>query len=523
MGLMDSRGARGTPAGQLLLAGIASLVLGSGSPARAAGELFALSQLESPGRTVAADFADMDGDGRLDVIAVGVLGLPPEESRFLRVYFQDEDRRFPARPSRVLPLPSGAAAYDVADVLPDPGDELVLLRSNGVTLLKVGRSNQSRRDLPVPGATTLGPAEDERGLERLQLVHRDGADEPRIWVPQLGEMTSLAPDGTVKARLETGGRANYYIPPRPGLIQNESDVQLFYDAARLALGDVDGDGRQDAVTSTRHEVRVFLGRPDGTLPREADRRIPLHRMVLRDHIRGSGGVSADVQDIDGDGRLDVLISHVMGSFADATTRATIHMNRDGAWDLEKADAEFVAESTLASNILMDVDGDGKLELFRMGIAFNVLEVIETLMTKSVDVDMSIHRYDPEKTFAQRPWSHRKIEVGWSFDTFRPEGFIPTIFSDWNADGFNDFLSSGDGKAIEVFLGGANKPYDHRDGYQKLDTSGVLRAGDVDGDHLTDFVLHDPHRLDTPIRVGVNRGLLPGSPPRLDVAHPASPK
>ena len=37
-------------------------------------------------------------------------------------------------------------------------------------------------------------------------------------------------------------------------------------------------------------------------------------MTPRDHIRGSGGVASEARDIDGDGRLDLLISHVQGGF-----------------------------------------------------------------------------------------------------------------------------------------------------------------------------------------------------------------
>lgn len=464
-----------------------------------------------------ADLADMDGDGRSDIVSVAILGIPPEESRFLRVHFQGEDGSFDPIASRVLPLPSGAAAYDIGDISPEAGDELLLLRADGVVVLKVGRKSQSQRALPVPGATTLGAAADERGLERLELVRPGPDGGNRIWVPQLGEMTALSATGEALARIRTGGRANYFIPPRPGLVQNESDVQLFYDAARLSLGDMNGDGRQDAVTTTRHDLRIFLRREDGSLPTVADQQLPLRRMEFRDHIRGSGGVSSEVQDIDGDGRLDLMLSHVKGSLADATTRATIHMNRGGTFDLEHPDAEFVSESTLESNVLLDTDGDGHLELLRLGIAFSILEVIETLMSQEVDVELAIYRRDGDAPFGTKPWSRRKVEVGWSFDTFRPLGFIPTIFDDWNADGYTDFFSSGDGEAIEVYLGGPRNRYLKRNGRQELDTSGVVRVGDIDRDGLSDFVIHDPHTVDAPIRVGRNLGALPGTPPRLEVA------
>jgi hypothetical protein len=39
---------------------------------------------------------------------------------------------------------------------------------------------------------------------------------------------------------------------------------------------------------------------------------------------------------------------------------------------------------------------------------------------------------------------------------------------------------------------------------------VIRFGDLDRNGLLDFVLHDPRRPGTPIRIGSNRGVLPGT-------------
>jgi hypothetical protein len=45
----------------------------------------------------------------------------------------------------------------------------------------------------------------------------------------------------------------------------------------------------------------------------------------------------------------------------------------------------------------------------------------------------------------------------------------------------------------------------------VDSAGRLRIGLLDGDALPDWVIYDPRRADSPLRVGWNRGTLPGSP------------
>ena len=462
-----------------------------------------------------AEFAELDGDGRVDFFVIVLEGIPPEEERTIRVYLQREDGSFPSRPNHTLPVPKWSSVYDVADLVPEnPGEELILLQPSGLELLSLGDASGRSWSYPVPGPTTAGLADDERGLEPFKLVYDDFGDEPWILVPQIGQLTALSAKGEVRATVEIPRRANYMILPPTGLIALETDFQIFVDVPKLSIGDVDGDGRIDIVSSTRHEIRVFLRRKDGSFPFEPDRLLPLHLVTARDHIRGTGGVSSEIRDIDGDERLDLLISQVKGGFSDAETTIFLYMNHDGGWNLDAPDQTLTSDASFSSNSLYDVDQDGRRELLRLEFKFSLFEVIELLLSREVDIDVSIRRYVPGEGFERKPWVKRKISLPFSFDTFRLEGFIPAPNADLNDDGFRDFLGSGGGKAIEVFLGSADGPFAKRGGRQSMRTAGVIYFGDFDGDGLEDFILHDPHNFDIPIQIGRNLGALPGTPPRL---------
>ena len=101
-------------------------------------------------------------------------------------------------------------------------------------------------------------------------------------------------------------------------------------------------------------------------------------------------------------------------------------------------------------------------------------------------------------------------MAWSFETFRSRGFVPTLGADVNGDGIRDLIGSGDGDELDFRLGDNDDGYSNRAATQELDTGGRIRFGQLDRDGLTDFVLYDPRRPGTPIRVGVNRGILPGT-------------
>jgi len=484
-------------------------------PPSTAGELlFEVESIPSTGRAVAAELAELNGDGRMDLLVVGLQGLPPEEQRNIRVYLRRDDASLPQQPNYVIPLPKWSAVYDIADLKDSPGEEMVLLRPDRVTLLSLADESGRSWDLPVPGPTTIATGDDERGFEPFQLVYDEFGPEPWIIVPQMGQVTALAASGEIMASLDVGRRANFFVIPSASLLSVESNIQVFVDMPKLSIGDVDGDGRVDLVFATRHELRVFLRREDGSFGFEPDRRIVPGLVTPTDHIRGSGGVVSEIRDIDGDGKLDLLISHIRGSFTDAKTTTRVYLNTEGTWNLERPVSEMTSDASIGSNVLSDLDLDGHLELLRIELDFSLLEMVELLLTQEVDIEVSIHRFDPKQGFEPEHWLKRKVSIPFSFDTFRPKGFLPSMGVDLNGDGQLDFMASGKGDGVEVFLGGGKSPYQKRSGYQKMSTAGVIHFADFDNDGLPDFVLFDPHHFDVPVSVARNRGQLPGTAPAL---------
>jgi hypothetical protein len=489
------------------------LVLGLGlAGASRADDYFAITRVDNEGRSVAAELVDLNGDRRTDLFVAALSGIPPEEERVLRVYLQGEDGKLPAKPDHLIPIPEWSAVYDVADVRPEsPGVEIVLLRPEGVTILSLASPEGRRWDFVAPGPTAAGLADDERGFERYQIVFRDFGDEPWLIVPQIGQLTALTPTGEVRAQMAIPRRANYFIIPTTGLLSLESDFQVFVDMPKTTFGDVDGDGRVDVVSSTRHEIRVFLRAEDGSYPREPSRRLALRLVTPRDHIRGSGGVGCEARDIDGDGRLDLLITHAQGSIRDATSTTYLYLNHSGGWDLGKPDQVMGPRKTVGSNALFDLNRDGTRELIQAEISFSLLEFVELLLSQELDATLSVYGYEEGVGFGDKPRAKRRFSVPFSFDTFRLEGFVPSAEVDINGDGFLDFVASGGGEELEIYRGDDDSPFADRVGDQKLDTAGVIRFGDLDSDGLVDFVIFDPHNFDVPVRLGRNLGMLPGTP------------
>ena len=495
----------------------APLCVAPGAPARAdAEEPFALLAVPNPGRTAAAELVDLDGDGRTDLVAAVFDGLPPNDSRELRAWFQRADGTLPEEPDLAFPLREGAAAYDLADHGDGPGREIVLLRRDRVSLISFADRVPSLRELALP-APSAAAVRDERGLDRLWML-RDELPG-RLLAPGLGELfvVDLASGDTT--RLAVGARSNYFLPPRPGPAIGENELESFYDFPRIDVGDVDGDGRPDIVASNRFEIRVFLQRPDGAFRPRADRELAVGRVTEQDLIRGSGLVRVRAEDFDGDARLDLIVTYTGGGILEGRSRTTLHRNHEGTWNLARPDQEFSCDGCYVSYDVLDVHGDGRVELLEARVPLGILNLVEILLTRSVDVEVRIWERGAELPFGPEPWARVGLDLGFRFESFEPEGFFPTLRGDWNGDGAFDRLAAGDGESLEIYLGGSPESLRRRGARQRFDTNGALRIGDFDGDELPDLLVFDRTRPDTPIRIGVNRGVLPGTPKRPSLTAP----
>lgn len=109
--------------------GFASLFSATGSSIAQTSPTYIASEIPMSEDTGRPFFADMDGDGALDVLVGHWSAL---EGRELYIYLQQSDGHFPGEPSRRVEIKAEIIAVATADLGNHPGDELIFVASDAV-------------------------------------------------------------------------------------------------------------------------------------------------------------------------------------------------------------------------------------------------------------------------------------------------------------------------------------------------------------------------------------------------------
>jgi hypothetical protein len=503
-----------------LALGLAAVALAAPAPASRAAdeEPFEILALQVPGRPVEA-FAAGEGLARPRLVVASVAGAPPDEERWISI--------FPplpasgARPGPAVRIEVGpeVAAFDVGDVHPGGSPEIALLSARELALVPPGGEPQRialATPLPLPPRT--------RELSRLRFL--------RDWTGE-GRLSALLPslDGALLVSFADARQRTLAFPVLSEYVTAEppDPVSEGYAAVELVWPDLeqaddDGDGRPDVFALTRFHVFVFRAGSRGLAPRPARRaRMPAFPWEAERQPEVNA-LRAFASDLDGDGRADLVVHRTEGNLLDSRTTTDVHANDGrGASPETPPAATLETRGGLGAVRLVDLDGDGRRELVQTFVPFDVLQLVRVLVRRRVEATLRVLRFEGSGLGHLVPSWETQLGYPLDFAAGRIVGLLPTLDGDWNGDGHRDLLH-GEKQGIAIRLGrsqSAGPGFGPVAARQTLGSAERSAVADLDGDGLDDLVFWDPLDLEGRVHVARNRGVLPGSPPRVRAAEPGA--
>lgn len=196
--------------------------------------------------------------------------------------------------------------------------------------------------------------------------------------------------------------------------------------------------------------------------------------------------SAKMADITGNGLPDLVVTQTRGTI-NLEVLTQVYLAEEPFTYPAKPNAAFSARGAIASPALMDVDGDGKLDMIFIRIPFGVRNVVNFFVRNKVTIQADVHLFR-DGGFASRPDFNTTLTLD------APDGReqVAYTMADFDGDGRLDVAFGSGANELVIHTGEPDRFISNRP-WQRIDVPsfGIARAFDLDGNAAQDIIIIHP--------------------------------
>jgi hypothetical protein len=433
--------------------------------------------------------ADLDGDGRKDLVVVYKAGIPPYQRRSFAIFW-NRSGVFAPRPDLTLAVDEAeACAFDVGIVGPGRAEDLLLLTPRGLNAKSFpGRVPAAPRKLVELPTLFHQPINGE--LPRVRLVHDlAGPNSHDLLVPSLGALAIFRRNGE---RFDKSAELEVDMEVSGGAKRNEG-IEVRYGFPALHVVDSDGDGLRDVIATQEDRVAIYRQSPGFTFRPQPDFSRDFSVRTAADHRERGTSATTLVADLDGDGFVDLIIrKQVFEGVTSARNTIYVFFGRKEGFSAKPSEIIESEGVALFQTQLVDLTGDGRPDLVVPYTSFGVFSLIRMLTAKTAKVDFQIFPFDPRtRRFATEPISDRELKFRIPLSGESDLQAV-SVTADVTGDGRPDLIFGSSDEQLDIYpaVGGGEFAAAPAETIV-VRAAGMLDAVDLNGGGRNDLILYYP--------------------------------
>jgi len=445
--------------------------------------------LNLPAHVVNLACEDMDGDGLKDVVAF-TLGTAKKgaPSRGVHIYYQRKDSGFPSAPDQGFALDPRAAVFDVGAVSQGARKSIGFIAPDGVYAYIPNGRTYGTAPVQLVKAESVFAQADPLGIPRWSFFAgqaENGAET--VLLPGINRIGVYLKGGP-SYRLSGSIPVTVHTELTEGVVEgSEGPLTISHKlpvAVPLGWG---GRKGSDLFITWDDKADVWLQRPGGGY---IERAALVFRPGLLDTSKRDSLDSATVQavDLDGDGRRDIIVTKMTGGIAQTKSLVFIYlMRKDGAFP-QKPDHTIINEGVVGPRVA-DVDGDGRMDILLPSVKVGIRNFINMLTTKQIHMDIGVYLQDKNGRYPDRPTKEKGVDFKLNMDRLgkntRP---VMSIGKFTKTPGYGLAVVS-DEDRVSVILPDRYSIFSDNPALKlKVDAPTEMEATDLNGDGIDDLVM-----------------------------------
>lgn len=478
-------------------------------------EAFSISTLSVADKLLDLLVEDINGDGLQDILAVHRKGLEPDETRWVSVFWQMKEGGFGTAADQSWEVDSTAALIDIGNVAGGLEKEICFLAPGGVRyyMIDSGKFNTGARDLVKAEPLTVFPS--KRNLPIVDFVqdwNDDGIEETAIFT--FSGLSILSPDANgeysvenrISVELPTDMTSRRNVEEREGT----SGISAIFRFPRTVLADFNSDGLRDLVVTRFENTAVYIQNGNKVFSETPSDKLFFDVRTQHEKIEENASVETVIHDLNKDGYADAIVTKQSSrGLQNFRSVINIYFGKSGGYP-EKPDQVIISEGSASeATIVKDVNGDGRLDMILPSIKISVTAIIRFLLTRSVPINFNIFILNENNRYSDSPDFSKEVKFKIDFSGETDVQAV-SLSGDYNGDRIKDFAFGTAEEELSIFPG---LPGGEKDLFSKKPAArikvpafGDLLSLDLNKDNYDDMIIFYPNSKDRKgmIQVLMNR-------------------